>query len=363
MKNILILTSIPAPYRCEVFDLLSKEYNVTVFYERNTDTERNEQWFISNNVNILDNTQSVSSYKRSIRHLKAFDFVFLYEYSTKLAIQLMLHCILNKVPYAINCDGAFISDHWIKNAIKRFFIKRAALCLASGKSAANYFKHLGATEDKIVYHGFTSLFKKDILLSAPSKETKQALRKERNMPDGICAIAVGRFIKSKAFDVLISAWHTVPSEYTLLLVGGGSERSNYEQQIAELGLSNIKIYDYLPFDELIKYYQACDFFVLPTLTDVWGLVVNEAMANGLPVITTDMCIAGLELIEDHKNGYIVPIHDVAALATAVIKIAGNEDLRNEMALNNIKKIAEYTYENIAQSHINALKDWENSHVK
>lgn len=363
MKKILILSIFPAPYRYEVFKLLSDCFDVSVYFERSKDTERNKNWFASKAVNILDNKKSIESYKKDVADIKSFDFVFVYDYCTKEAITLMLHCILNKVPYAINCDGAFISDHWIKNAIKRFFIKRAALCLASGKSAANYFKHLGATEDKIVYHGFTSLFKKDILLSAPSKETKQALRKERNMPDGICAIAVGRFIKSKAFDVLISAWHAVPSEYTLLLVGGGSERSNYEKQIAELGLSNIKIYDFLPFDELIKYYQACDFFVLPTLTDVWGLVVNEAMANGLPVITTDMCIAGLELIEDHKNGYIVPIHDAEALTAAIIKIADNEGLRNEMALNNIKKIAEYTYENIAQSHINALKDWENSHVK
>jgi len=362
MKNILVLSVFPAPYRYEVFKLLSEHYMMTVYFERNNDVERNKNWFSNNNVNILDNKESIEAYKNDVARIKEFDFVFVYDYCTTEAMKLMLNCILNKVPYAINCDGAFISDNIIKNAIKSFFVKRAAVCFASGKNAQKYFKHLGAKDENIAFHKFTSLFKKDILSCPPDFEHKRILRKERDIPDGVCAIAVGRFIKSKAFDILISAWAKLPSTYNLLLIGGGSERSNYELQVLEYGLKNVKIYDYLPFDELLKYYQACDFFVLPTLTDVWGLVINEAMSMGLPIITTDMCIAGLELIENDKNGYIVPINDVDSLCAAIKKLADNEELRHEMALNNIKKISEYTYENIAMSHLDALKTWEQNNV-
>lgn len=358
IKKILVLSVFPAPYRYEVFKLLSDKYDMTVYFERNNDTERNENWFASGNVNILDNEKSISAYNKDVKNISDFDFVFVYDYSTKTAMKLMLRCIIKKIPYAINCDGAFIGGNSLKNTVKSFFIKKATRLFASGKKAAEYFIHYGAKEENIAYHGFTSLFEKDIPESIPSPELKTRLRKERELPEGIIAVSVGRFIKSKAFDVLIDAWSHLPGEYTLLIIGGGSERKSYEEQIKNLGLKNIRIYDYMPFDKLIEYYKCCDIFVMPTLTDVWGLVINEAMANGLPVVTTEMCIAGLELIEKGENGYIVPINDAAALADAISVIAKDENLRLKMAINNLIKIGNYTYENIARSHINALESLE-----
>lgn len=56
--------------------------------------------------------------------------------------------------------------------------------------------------------------------------------------------------------------------------------------------------------------MAADIFVHPTREDIWGLVVNEAMAKGLPVITTDRCVAGLELIKNESVGRIVPVENI-----------------------------------------------------
>ena len=60
---------------------------------------------------------------------------------------------------------------------------------------------------------------------------------------------------------------------------------------------------------------------MPTREDIWGLVINEALAYGLPTITTERCVAGLELIEDGVNGLLVPVGDVEALHQAMEKMA------------------------------------------
>ena len=65
--------------------------------------------------------------------------------------------------------------------------------------------------------------------------------------------------------------------------------------------------------------MAADAFVLPTREDIWGLVINEAMAYGLPVVTTDRCNAGLELIKNNVNGYVVHVDDKGELAKKLQK--------------------------------------------
>ena len=116
-----------------------------------------------------------------------------------------------------------------------------------------------------------------------------------------------------------------------------------------LGLTNICFDGFMPKQKLLRYYQAADLFVLPTREDIWGLVVNEAMAYGLPVITTDRCVAGLDLVENGVNGYIVPADDVSALASS-IKTALAGDL-TKMGSNSLEKIRPYTIENMAKVHM------------
>ena len=84
-------------------------------------------------------------------------------------------------------------------------------------------------------------------------------------------------------------------------------------------------------------------------SDVWGLVINEAMAQGLPVITTDQCVAGLELVENGINGYIVPVSDNEALVTAINTVLG-EDYR-KMGQAALEKIRPYTMENMVKAHV------------
>lgn len=94
-------------------------------------------------------------------------------------------------------------------------------------------------------------------------------------------------------------------------------------------LDNIHFIDFIEHDKISNYLKASDLFVLPTRSDVWGLVVNEAMASGLPVITTNMCVGGVELVDDSDNGYIVDVDNTRQLSDAITKYFSLTDSEKE----------------------------------
>ena len=116
----------------------------------------------------------------------------------------------------------------------------------------------------------------------------------------------------------------------------------------KLGLSNVHFLSFQKKDRLAQLYQAADMFVLPTREDIWGLVINEALAYGLPTITTDRCVAGLELIEDGVNGYVVPVGDEKALAEKIRAVLSSD--REKMGQAALEKVRPYTLENMAKTH-------------
>ena len=124
----------------------------------------------------------------------------------------------------------------------------------------------------------------------------------------------------------------------------------------ELGLEHLYMIPFCDSEKLAEYYKASDVFVLPTREDIWGLVINEAMAYGLPVITTKKCMAGLELVEHGKNGFLVEVDNVESLKEAIEKIINNEEVQREMSESSLLKIKSFTIEQMAQKHIEIFRE-------
>ena len=173
------------------------------------------------------------------------------------------------------------------------------------------------------------------------------------------AITVGQFIRRKGFDVLLNAWVKCDKEYELYIIGAEPTKE-YLDIKEELHLENVHFEGFKTKEELKCYYQAADLFVFPTREDICGLVVNEAMANGLPVITTDKCVAGLELIRDGENGYIVPVENVDILAGKITVLLQNDSLRKIMAQKSLEYIKRYTIENMAVAHLKIIRSEDQS---
>ena len=101
---------------------------------------------------------------------------------------------------------------------------------------------------------------------------------------------------------------------------------------------------------LAEYYQASDLFVLPTRHDVWGLVIGEAMANGVSVITTDQCIAGINMLPESQ---IIPVENEKELSIKMLEFLSDPEKRMKTEMQQLETIREYAYD------VAAREDWKN----
>lgn len=360
MKKILFLANCPSPYRVRFFDILGRDADVTVlFWERREEvTDRDAAWFISGEGNF----RQVQLEKRSAllggAHVdvidwlkKPFDHIIICGYSAPTAM-LAIHWLKShRRSYCLEVDGGLIrQESGPKLWLKKYLVGGASLYLSTGKRTSEYLVHYGAREDRVRCYPFTSLEEKDILSSPVTREEKQALRQKLGMGEEKIVLSVGQFIPRKGFDVLLKAAAGLPADTGVYIVGG--EPTEAYRTLAK-GLDHVHFCGFKKKEALAEYYRAADLFVLPTREDIWGLVINEAMSCGLPVITTDNCVAGLELIREGVNGAIVPADDAAALEEKMKEIlAGDMEAMGRAALATA---GEYTIEAMAKAHLDILE--------
>lgn len=170
-----------------------------------------------------------------------------------------------------------------------------------------------------------------------------------------CCLYVGQMIHRKGIDILLESANNFDKNTGLIMVGG-TPTVEYFKTIKDSNLTNIKFINFLVKQEINLYYKAADIFVLPTREDIWGLVINEKMAFGLPIITTNKCIAGLELISDYENGFIIPADNVDELNRKIKFFIENPEKICSFSMKNLEKMSVYTIENMALKHLEILKE-------
>ena len=132
-------------------------------------------------------------------------------------------------------------------------------------------------------------------------------------------------------------------------MGDGQEEIKLRRTCTERGIRNVFFTGFLQKPDLPHYYALADVFVFPTLGDPYGLVVDEAMACGLPVISTSAAGEIQDRVEEGVNGYIVSPEDSAALAERMLHLAGDATLRESMGQASAEKIQDYTPERWAEN--------------
>ncbi len=138
---------------------------------------------------------------------------------------------------------------------------------------------------------------------------------------------IGRFGRYKGLDYLIKALALLPENYYIVLVGDGPERAAVEELTHELKLERrVLRFDHVPYSDLPRYYSAADVFVLPSIDrgEAFGLVVVEAMACGVPVVTTELGTGTSFHNIDGVTGRVVPPRDEKSLANAIAEICEHE---------------------------------------
>ncbi len=363
--RVLFLNNIPSPYRVDFFDELGKSCELTVLFERDQASDRDKRW--KSKTSSYYNAVFLKGKKLgadgafcpgviSWLDKRKFDIFVIGCYSTPTSMLAIEVLKLKNIPFVLNADGGFLKkDSKFKYMLKKHFISSAKWWLSTGKSTTQYLCHYGANKENTFTYPFTSIWEKEVLKKHLTKEEKLAIRRELGINGKKVAISVGQLIHRKGYDLLLRAWEKVDKEFELLIIGSGEDKESLEKLKEEKEIHSITFIDFKTKEELKKYYLAADIFILPTREDIWGLVVNEAMAYALPVITTDRCIAGLELINQGENGYLLKIDELQHLSSYVEAILENEKALYQIAQNNLEKIKEYTIENMAKEHLDFLK--------
>lgn len=161
-------------------------------------------------------------------------------------------------------------------------------------------------------------------------------------------IAVGRYVYQKGFDMLIDAWKIVVESHPdwELRIYGAGDRVEYEKQVATLGLENTCFLEPSASNIVEKYIEST-VFVLSSRFEGWGLVITEAMACGLPVVSFDCPCGPKDIIREGEDGFLVKVGDIQTMADRIKVLIENESLRQKMGSKAKFNAERFKIENIA----------------
>jgi len=163
-------------------------------------------------------------------------------------------------------------------------------------------------------------------------------------------IAVGRYVYQKGFDQLLQAWATIERQYPewQLVVFGDGNRTPYEQQMKELGIDDNRCHLYGPTTDIQQEYVNSSIFVFSSRFEGFGMVLVEAMACGLPVVSFDCPCGPKDIVKDGEDGILVENGNIELLATSLSKMMRDEALRQAMSQAALKNVQRFRIEQIAE---------------
>lgn len=356
--KVLWLANIPSPYSVDFFNELGKLCDLTVLFELKAAKDRDSSWMTFNFQTFYGVFLKGIQYADDkalcpgvITYLdNKYDMIVASTMPTLTGMMAIFYMQLKGIPYIIQGDGGFKKDgKGLKERLKYQLISKAKACLSTGITHDEYYLAYGAIKERLYRIPFTSLREKDVAKRVIPPEKKRLMKSALGInPDRKMVLSVGQFIHRKGFDVLLRAAKLLDPKDEVLIIGG-TPTEEYRQIIKEENLENVTFMEFMVPDELREYYKCADLFVLPTREDIWGLVINEAIAQGLPVVTTSACIAGQELVGNGVNGYIVPVEEFEQLAQAIDQVLYSSKY-DEYCINSLKKAKLFTIENTAAVH-------------
>jgi len=233
-------------------------------------------------------------------------------------------------------------NRWYYRVIIKFLLNRAEAVVAeSSNIRTNCIKFYKPNKEvKIIPLAYE--------MNSISDITRKGLCLEENKK---YMIGVGRLVKRKGFDFFIKVLTKLPDDICGIIIGDGPEKESLKELAKELKIEHKIIFTgFVDQNKKFQYLQNSDIFFLSSIHEGFGIVLQEAMQVGLPIVATNNG-GQVDLIKDGENGFLIEFDDIEFGTEKVKEVLNNTDLKNKISKRNIADIAKFDAKGVASDYI------------
>ena len=295
------------------------------------------------------------------------DVVFIYGYSLSIMRQIISWAERNGAGVVLISDSNEFDRPRYKpfELLKSLFVSRVDAAFVGGTSSSLYLQKLGLPKERIVT-GYDVVDNQAFCRREDESRQMQSRVQERwGLPDQ-CFLYVGRIIKEKNLERLLAAYEryagVVGSEaapWGLVLCGSGPEEAGLRQSVQRLPRQlqeRILFCGLIRQPEIVDFYACASCLVLPSTSESWGLVVNEAMACGLPVLVSRLAGCSADLVKEGVTGRLFDPYDIDQLARLMAEMHRmGSQARAEMGEQGQRLIADWGLQRFSQGGLESAQ--------
>lgn len=367
-RRVLILSEIISPYRIPVFNALAEDGRLELHVVFLSETDSGlRQWRVYKDEirfshEVLPSTRFRAGRSSLLLNWKLRSCLGRFEpeviicggynyvaswgalwWTKKNGAELVLWCESNRY------DAR--SGRGLVESLKSYFVSHCDRFVVPGQASREYLRVMGV-EDHTISIAPNAVDNEWFRTRAESIRAQSAeFRARFSLPERFL-LFVGRLVAEKGVFDLLAAYNRLPEELRastgLIFAGDGPDKTQLERQARLTTPGAICFPGFLHREELAGLYALAAALVLPTRSDPWGLVVNEAMACGLPIVVSDVAGCACDLVENGWNGYVVPPRDVPKLTAAIELLMQNQQLAKKMGERSVERIRGYSPEACAE---------------
>lgn len=287
----------------------------------------------------------------------AFDALWVHGYNTATTMLGMLAAKALGIPVLVRAD-VWLGDRvrsGCKLAVKALFFKLLQWLvdgvLTIGTMNHAYWTHYFGEEVPLFLMPYAVDNDYFQHRSQEAELSRSALQRELQLEaDRPVILFASKLQGRKRCDDLLKAYaalvrrQTLSKQPYLLIVGDGEERSALEEQAKAEGLNDVRFCGFQNQTQMPRFFDLCTVFVLPSRHEPWGLIVNEVMNAGRPVIVSDEVGCYPDLVRDGVEGLVFPAGDIAALTAALAKVLDDPGVAAKMGARGLERIRNWSFE-------------------
>lgn len=348
--TVLHITNAPTPYRLPQYRAFQKELlkgGIRLHIHFLGKSRRRREWqltdadFAELSWSVGDKKKELQGVVERIKLLKPLSVVLAWAMD-RVALGVLLYCRLNKIPVIVYSgethDSAKRNYQWLRNIFRIPFYKLGQGFIAYGKAAYQYFLDKNVPTYKIdiaINIVDTQFFVScvDVLRNngQATKHRNQFVTKSGE-PFAVHLLFVGHLLLWKGILQMVVAVAALNrSDIALHIVGSGEDEPKLRQAVERYGLQEqVFMHGYQQKTELPRFYAMADLLLFPSLSEVFGLVMVEAAAAGLPMIVTQFAGATVDAVIDGTTGIVIDPNNTPEFAAALRRLIDSPELRQQM---------------------------------